>query len=96
MKPSYPRIMVALAGISIVFFGAMALSHADDYLVIKKKGGPTQKVPLNFSPEEIESFQVESAPASKPSAGAETQEPSGKQPGGSPMILKNGPFMQVW
>jgi len=59
MKSSLLKIAVTLIA---VFSVAVVLPVAgDDYLVIKKKGGPTQKVPLNFSPEQIESFQVESA-----------------------------------
>jgi hypothetical protein len=77
------------------------LSHAEDYLVIKKKGGPTQKVPLDFSPEEIESFQVESTPSARPVAESEgARQPSGiiespeslgRQPEAAPMILKRAP-----
>jgi PA14 domain len=91
MRSLYPRIMVALAGICIVFFGAVVLSHAEDYLVIKRKGGPTQKVPLKFSPEDIESFHVESGPGGKPPTKTESRQPAGAQQNGSPMILKQGP-----
>ncbi|HMK33920.1 MAG TPA: hypothetical protein VK463_02555, partial [Desulfomonilaceae bacterium] len=93
MRSSYLRIIVALTGILIL--GLMVVSHADNYLVIKKKGGPPQKIPLNFSPEEIESFQVESSPGAKAPAEVESpdaaQEPGARQPGAAPMILKKGP-----
>lgn len=99
MKSSLLKIALTLVA---VFSVAVVLPVAgEDYLVIKKKGGPTQKVPLNFSPEQIESFQVESgqAPAGeKPKGqtapavtepaqeeGAEAEEESGK-----PMELQPG------
>lgn len=100
MRSFYPRIIVALTGI-IIMAGAASLLHAEDYLVIKKKGGPTQKVPLDFSPDEIESFQVETAPGARPPAEAagvrqppgpgEPSDSPGKQPEGAPMILKRTP-----
>lgn len=46
----------------VLLYGAPP-SMAEDFLVIKKKSGPTQKVPLSFPPEQIESFHVESSPA---------------------------------
>lgn len=74
MRSILPRIIaVALAAVLCTAIAGLG----EDFLVIKKKGGPTQKVPLNFAPDQIESFQVESAPGV----------PSGKQPparGGEP------------
>ena len=67
MRSSYLRITFAL--IAAILFTFVVTSFGEDYLVIKKKDGTTQKVPLNFSPEDIESFKVE------PSTGA------GAQPG---------------
>lgn len=65
MRPWLTRTL--LVALMVMVSGTLILSGAEDYLVIKKKGGPTQKVPLNFPPEQIESFQVES---SRPSHGA--------------------------
>jgi hypothetical protein len=76
----------------------------EDYLVIKKKGGPTQKVPLKFAPDQIESFEVESAPgapAGKAAPGTpgvqQTQRPTevqreaqGTQPEGKPLEIRPG------
>lgn len=59
MRSILPRIIaVALAAVLCTAIAGLG----EDFLVIKKKGGPTQKVPLNFAPDQIESFQVESAP----------------------------------
>ncbi len=65
MRPWLMRIL--LVALLVVVCGTLIPSLAEDYLVIKKKGGPTQKIPLDFPPEQIESFQVES---SGPSPGA--------------------------
>ncbi len=59
MRPSLVRNI--LAALVIIALGIAAQGHAEDYLVIKKRGGPEQKIPLDFPPEQIESFQVESA-----------------------------------
>lgn len=61
MKRILSSIVVIFVG--IVFLNGPKPSMADDFLVIKKKSGPTQKVPLSFPPEQIESFHVESTPA---------------------------------
>lgn len=60
MRSSALRILVT--ALVIVVLGASVLCLADDYLVIKRKGGPTQKIPLDFPPDQIESFQVEPSP----------------------------------
>ncbi len=73
MKKSLSVLVFFLVG--IVFLCGTTASVAEDFLVIKKKSGPTQKVPLSFPPEQIESFHVESTPT--PPAGVperETQE----------------------
>ena len=59
MRPSLTRCF--LVALVLMVFATLMPSIAEDYLVIKKKGGPTQKVPLDFPPEQIESFQVESS-----------------------------------
>lgn len=56
----------------LVFLYWTPSSMAEDFLVIKKKSGPTQKVPLSFPPEQIESFHVESSP--EPPAGVPERE----------------------
>ncbi|MGD9819910.1 MAG: PA14 domain-containing protein [Desulfomonilaceae bacterium] len=66
-----------LSALTILFVSIMVLyspiaSMAEDFLVIKKKSGPTQKVPLSFPPDQIESFHVESSPA--PPAGVPERE----------------------
>jgi hypothetical protein len=70
MKSSLLRIVATLIG--ILCFAIVFPVSGDDYLVIKKKGGPTQKVPLKFSPDQIESFQVEPG---EPSVDAKTKRP---------------------
>src|SRR5512139_2801319 len=105
MRSSALRMLVA--ALVIVVLGAPLLCLADDYLVIKRKGGPTQKIPLDFPPDQIESFQVEPAPpGTGPSpadkrAVEETESPLRRpearpsQPGdtapSTPMILRRGP-----
>lgn len=60
MRSSALRILIA--ALVIMVLGASVLCLADDYLVIKRRGGPTQKIPLDFPPDQIESFQVEPSP----------------------------------
>jgi hypothetical protein len=64
MKKLLQAVIAFLVG--IIFLYAPAVSSAEDFLVIKKKSGPTQKVPLSFPPEQIESFHVESSPSPPP------------------------------
>ena len=87
MRPWLTRTL--LVALMVMVSGTLILSFAEDYLVIKKKGGPTQKIPLDFPPEQIESFQVESsgpshgAPSVKERSTAEAGEqtvPSSKEP----------------
>jgi PA14 domain len=75
MKLSRFRLVLSL--LFLVALLTAQAGFAEDYLVIKKKSGPTQKVPLNFPPDQIESFQVESGPKAPPS---ETS-PSEQTPG---------------
>jgi hypothetical protein len=62
MRPLILKIVVAAANVLILATAFSVL--ADDYLVIKKKGGTSQKVPLNFPLDQIESVDVESLPRS--------------------------------
>jgi hypothetical protein len=98
MRSLLPKI-IAVAS-AVVLCTAIA-GLGEDYLVIKKKGGPTQKVPLNFAPDQIESFHVESGPGAtsgKAAPGAESaQAPkevqggaTGKQPEGKPLEIRPG------
>lgn len=87
MRSSFLRYAVAALG--VILLAAVVPGFGEDYLVIKKKGGPTQKVPLTFPPEQIESFHVESGPATgaaprgpAPSEGLTA--PSTERPGGEP------------
>lgn len=67
MRPLILKIVVAMASVLIL---ATALSVlADDYLVIKKKGGTSQKVPLSIPLDQIESVDVESLPRSTEAQG---------------------------
>ncbi len=49
-------------GVTIALVILLCIPCASDELVIKKKGGASQRIPLNFSPEEIESFRVVPSP----------------------------------
>lgn len=64
MRLSLRSIIVVALG--VLLLATVVPGFGDDYLVIKKKDGSTQKVPLKFNPEQIESFQVESAEPAKP------------------------------
>ena len=80
MKLSTFRTILTL--LMLIVFLTASVGFAEDYLVIKKKSGPTQKVPLNFPPDQIESFQVESGPNNQPSnAGAQLNPPGGAEKG---------------
>ncbi len=70
MKLSMFRV-VSLLVVLAAFFTVDSV-FSEDFLVIKKKSGATQKIPLDFSPEQIESFQVETGPKGQP---AETVAP---------------------
>ncbi|MFH0823143.1 MAG: PA14 domain-containing protein [Pseudomonadota bacterium] len=70
MKTSFLKLSTAAVG--FVLLAVLGTSYGEDYLIIRKKSGETQKVPLRFTPEEIESFQVE--PGSAPPA-PQTREP---------------------
>ncbi|MGC8602923.1 MAG: PA14 domain-containing protein [Desulfomonilaceae bacterium] len=75
MKLSISRILLLI--FLLLTFLEVTMVSGEDYLVIKKKSGPTQKVPLNFPPDQIESFQVESSPSQQPQEGGALQESSG-------------------
>src|SRR5208283_4445237 len=101
MRSLLPKIIVIAS--AVVLCTAIA-GLGEDYLVIKKKGGPTQKVPLNFAPDQIESFQVESTPGAPSGKAApatpgveQTQRPKevqgetqGTQPEGKPLEIRPG------
>jgi len=89
-------LKITLVVIGIFIFATAIPIFGEDYLVIKKKGGPTQRVPLKFSPDQIESFQVESAEPSRaekarpsvPAAGEEVGEAAEDQ--GKPLEISPG------
>jgi hypothetical protein len=89
MKSSF-LLRNAVAALTIILVAAVVPGLGEDYLVIKKKGGPTQKVPLQFSPEQIESFQVESAPSPAAPTGSQEQQAEPEEP--SPTTKQRGPF----
>ena len=88
MKLSMFRVVSLLVVLGALF--AVDLVFSEDFLVIKKKSGATQKIPLNFSPEQIESFQVETtpkgrqdeadAPRQTPSVSGTEPKPSAEEP----------------
>lgn len=81
MRSSFFRIAAAAVGLMLLVSVIPAL--ADDYLIIKKKGGQEQKIPLEFAPDQIESLQVEpGAPRGK------AEEPSG--PPSGPKVMRRG------
>lgn len=59
-------LSTVVISLGIILLCVSTDSWAEDFLVIKKKSGPTQKVPLSFPPEQIESFHVESSPTPPP------------------------------
>lgn len=90
MKLSVFRIAgAAVTVLGLIFSVAVAPVFCEDYLVIKRKDGTTQKIPLKFDADEIEAFDVETGPESgaPPSlqrpAEVEGQpaEPPGRPPG---------------
>ncbi|MGB9617724.1 MAG: hypothetical protein ACPL7J_10425, partial [Desulfomonilaceae bacterium] len=60
MRSSVLKIVAAAASLLILWLPYHAI--AEDYLIIKKKSGGTQRIPLNFPPDQIDSLQVESGP----------------------------------
>ncbi len=71
MRSLFLRIVATVLGLAVL--AAMEPCFGEDYLIIKKKSGPVQRVPLPFAPDEIESFQVEAAP---PGTAAPTKPPA--------------------
>lgn len=85
MKTSYLKVVVT--AVIIAMYLAVIPGFGEDYLIIKKRDGSTQKVPLNFPAGDIEAFDVESGPAAQPGArpgeappGQPEQPPSQVQP----------------
>ena len=82
-----------IAGAAVIITGlflsiALAPAFGDHYLVIKRKDGTTQKVPLDFNADEIDSFDVESGPAASrpptPAREAEVEKPPAQPPSTTP------------
>ena len=99
MRSSLLKVIVAAS--SIIILVTAVPGFGDDYLVIKKKSGPTQKIPLNFPPDQIESLHVESVPRT---GGVPSGQPTEvEQPGdtsqlekpleGRPGMLPSGPMI---
>ena len=59
MKSLFLQIVATVLGLAAL--SAMEPCFGEDYLIIKKKSGGVERVPLPFAPDEIESFQVEAA-----------------------------------
>lgn len=94
------RLRLFVIAIGLFILNAAFISSAEDYLVIKKRDGGTQKVPLDFAPEQIESFQVEpgteksdqaETPTAPPPVGRTQEKTAVPDSSGTPMILKKGP-----
>lgn len=92
MRHSRVRFAAVVAGLILLL---VVTGFADDYLVIKKKDGASQRVPLKFNPDQIESLHVEpgqpGGPADKdeePPEAARPEEPEGAPT--APMILRQG------
>ena len=83
MRSLFLRIVSTVVALGVV--AAMEPCFGEDYLIIKKKGGPTQKIPLPVAPGEIEDLQFESGPpgppARPPAPPVEPQEPVTPAPG---------------
>lgn len=95
MRSYFLRIAAAALGLMLMLL--VIPGFGEDYLIIKKKGGPTQRVPLNFAPDQIESLQVE--PGATPGTSQEKAEEAPKavqqeieKPGApaGPKILRRG------
>jgi hypothetical protein len=92
MRSYFLRIAAAALGLMILVTVIPGL--AEDYLIIKRKDGTTQKVPLNFDPDQIESLQVEPGQAGVRQEKAEEQpralQPEPERPGTTqvPKILR--------
>lgn len=81
MRSSVLKIVAAAASLLILWLPYHAI--AEDYLIIKKKSGSTQKIPLNFPPDQIDSLQVESGPRGAAPAERETEaQPEAGRPAG--------------
>ncbi|MFZ5865575.1 MAG: PA14 domain-containing protein [Thermodesulfobacteriota bacterium] len=80
MKPVILR--VSLVALAILFVCVALPSFGEDYLVIKKKDGETQRVPLKFSPDDIESLKVEAGPTrgKAPATPGAEDEPAAREP----------------
>ncbi len=100
MRFSLTRIAVVAVALVILAFGVPGIG--EDYLVIKKKDGSVERVPLKFDPTQIDSFNIETAPtpvkpgveptppaAEKPEAvpSGEFEEESEKKPEPKPMEI---------
>jgi hypothetical protein len=75
------RFLKVVLAVSCVFlFAAVSPTVGEDFLVIKKKGGPALKVPLQFSPDQIESFHVERGPKTEQDSSVQKAGPSRGEP----------------
>lgn len=87
MRSSNLRYGIAVFG--LVILALQTPSWGEEYLVIKRKDGSTQKVPLQIPPEEIESMDVEApGPDAKPRD--VQREPADKEPAAKPMEIAPG------
>jgi hypothetical protein len=88
MKSLFLRVVAIALGLAAL--ATMEPCFGEDYLIIKKKSGPVQRMPLPFPPDEIESFQVEAAPPdtpalTKPSAAAREEQKISPAPQAGPV-----------
>lgn len=78
MRSSVMKIAAVAASVVILWLPYHAF--AEDYLIIKRKSGSTQRIPLNFPPDQIDSLQVEagSRGAAQPDRDTEPQPEAGR------------------
>ncbi|MFH1113054.1 MAG: hypothetical protein V1792_03965 [Pseudomonadota bacterium] len=74
MKTSFLKVLTAALILAVSLGGGPGFG--DDYLIIKKKDGSTQKVPLRFPAGDIDAFDVETAPADRDEPGARQAQPA--------------------
>ncbi len=85
MKISFLKVLAA--ALIVAMYLAVGPGFGDDYLIIKKKDGSTQKVPLKFPAGDIEAFDVESAPADQAEPSGRPSRPAAEQ---EPRALRRG------
>lgn len=96
MRSSLLKIIVAVSSLAVLTLPCIL--PAQDYLIIKRKSGSTQKIPLNFPPDQIESLQVEPGQRGAVQSERDTEEgdvgtrqPTVREAPGRPGVTKTPP-----